>query len=327
MLDKNMKLSRVNRLVRLLTTLQSGQNYSVKELTENLNVSRRTVFRDLKDLEAIGVPYYFDSKTGGYSIEQTYYLHPIDLKLNEALSVLMLIHNARKMIPFPFHRSALMAGLKIENNLPNSVKQFCKSSLNNISFKKGRTANCDDLEKKFCDIQNAIRNKQPIKMCYESLYDKGYIELDLLPYHLIYNHRAWYLIGHSGLHEEVRTFKLMRIKNYTILNKKFNPPKNFDPNEHFGRAWAMIPEGRLWNIKLRFDAMVAKNVSEVRWHDTQSSHWNTDGTVDLEFRIDGLNEISWWVLGYGDKVKVIKPLQLRKKLLEISKAMVKNYEE
>ncbi len=96
-----MKLSRISRIVQILTTLQSGHGYSVDGLTKILGVSRRTVFRDLKELQAIGVPYHFDSKTGGYTIDPEYFLAPVDLNLQEALSLLLLIHKARRHLSVP----------------------------------------------------------------------------------------------------------------------------------------------------------------------------------------------------------------------------------
>ena len=85
----------------------------------------------------------------------------------------------------------------------------------------------------------------------------------------------------------------------------------------------MIPEGKLCYIKLKFSPKVAHNVAEVHWHSTQKAIWNDDGSVSLEFRVDGINEISWWILGYGDQVQVLAPKQLRKKVVEIAKNMAK----
>ena len=64
-----MKRSRINRVIEILTTLQAGKSYTVSDLSEMFGTSRRTIFRDLKELQAIGVPYHYDIKTGGYTIE------------------------------------------------------------------------------------------------------------------------------------------------------------------------------------------------------------------------------------------------------------------
>lgn len=318
-----MKIGRIGRVVKLLTTLQSGKKYGIKELMEVLEVSRRTVFRDLGELEKIGVPFYYDAGTKSYEIDPAYYLQPVDLKLQEALSLLMLVHKTVKFIPIPFQQSAVMAGLKIENNLPVSVREYCGMSLENVSFKKAQCEWCDNLDELFGKLQRAVKDKRVVRLKYKSVYgNEGVIKTDLKPMHLMYNRRAWYVLGFSSLHKEVRTFKLGRIIELELLGRRFVEDKKFDVSEHYGRAWSMIPEGRLWNVRLRFDSMVATNVSEVRWHETQKVQWNIDGSCDMEFRVDGLNEISWWILGYGDKVEVIKPVELRKRVLKVAENMV-----
>jgi len=317
------KLSRISRIVQILTTLQSGHSYSVDGLTKILGVSRRTIFRDLKELQAIGVPYHFDPKTGGYAIDPEYFLPPVDLNLQEALSLLLLVHKARNHLPVPFKNSALMAGLKVENNLPDKIRQYCNATLQNISIKPDSHAPMDLLDKVFSLLQNAIRKKRKVRLRYASFYEGTEIATILCPCHLMYNKRAWYVIGRSSMHKSVRTFKLNRIKSLQVQNKCFLENKTFDAHEYLGRAWSMIPEGRIYNVALRFSRKVAKNVSEVQWHYSQKTTQNPDGTLGAEFRIDGLGEISWWVLGYGDQVEVLAPAALRKRIRETARRMAK----
>jgi proteasome accessory factor B len=84
----------------------------------------------------------------------------------------------------------------------------------------------------------------------------------------------------------------------------------------------MIPEGRLYNVRLRFLPKVARSVAEVRWHSTQTVTFQEDGSVIIEFRVDGLNEITWWILSYGDQVQVLAPAALRQKVIKIAENMV-----
>lgn len=318
-----MKTSRISRIVRILTALQSGRNYSVDQLAEVVGVSRRTVFRDLKELEASGVPYKFDSASGGYRIDPEYFLPSIDLNLQEALSLLMLVYKGRSHLPLPFKNAALLAGMKIENNLPDQIQQYCNSALDNVSIHRHSHVPMKQLDSVFSVLQSAIRKKRKIKMHYHSIYDGGDIKLTLSPYHLFYNHRAWYVAGRSGMHKEVRTFKLSRIKTLQLANKCFLVDKKFDINEYLGRAWSMIPDGNIYNVKLRFTSKVARNVSEVRWHQTQKVTFEDDGSALVEFRVDGIGEIGWWILGYGDQVEVIRPVALRRKIAAVAKQMMK----
>jgi predicted DNA-binding transcriptional regulator YafY len=322
-----MKVSRITRVMKILTAMQSGRNYTVNELANTFGTSRRTVFRDLKQLSAIGVPYRYNSASGGYSIDPEFFLPPIDLNLREALALLMLVHKTRDQIQLPFKHSALLAGLKIENNLPHKIRQYCNTALKSISTYPAAQARSSELDTLFAQLQKAIAKKLKVNLRYESLFDEKTIETELRPYHLLYNQRAWYVLGYSSVHKSIRTFKLNRIKSLELCDKCFIDGDRFDVNEHFGRAWSMIPEGRLYNVKLRFLPKVAQNVVEVQWHSTQQAVWNDDGSVILEFRVDGLGEISWWILGYGDQVQVLAPEALRKRVIEAARNIIALNEE
>ena len=306
--------------------MQSGKSYAVEDLSKMFGTCRRTIFRDLKELQAIGVPYHFDSDTGGYVIDPEFFLPPVDLDLKEALSLLMLVHKVRDEIQLPFSKSAMLAALKIENNLPGNIRRYCNTVLKNISATVGAQAPVEShggLDTVFTQLQNAITKKRKINLRYNSLADKKIIAVELSPYHLFYNQRAWYVLGHSSLHKSTRTFKLNRIKSIQISDKRFVGGEDFDAHEYFGRAWSMIPEGRIYNIKLKFTPKVACNVTEVKWHSTQQVTYHDDGSATIEFRVDGLGEISWWILGYGDQVRIVAPRALRKRVVDMAKNMIK----
>jgi len=317
------KSRRVSRVVEILATLQSGRNYTAPQLAKIFGTSRRTIYRDLKELEAIGVSYHYDTTTGGYTMEPEFFLPPVDLKLEEALSLLLLVHKASEQVQLPFKNSALLAALKIENNLPAKIRQHCNTALRSISTKAAAQAPIRELDNTFAQLQKTIEKKQKVSIRYHSLFDGRDIELELCPYHLLYNQRAWYVVGLSGMHNSVRTFKLARIRQLKTLSQYFVDDGNFDLSEYLGRAWSMIPEGRIYNVKLRFLPKVAENVAEVRWHSTQKVTHNGDGSVIVEFRVDGLGEITWWILGYGDQVQVLHPKRLRQKIIETAKNVAK----
>ena len=321
-----MKTSRISRVMQILTTLQAGKSYAVGDLSKMFGTSRRTIFRDLNELQAIGVPYHYDAKAGGYAIGPEFFLPPVDLSLQEALSLLLLAHEASKQIQLPFKRSALLAALKIENNLPVKIRQYCNSALRSISTKAAAQALVRQeggLDKTFAQLQGAIHGKRKVSVSYYSLFDGKIIELELCPYHLLYNCRAWYVLGFSDLHKSVRTFKLSRIKELEITDKCFVGGDKFNLADYLGRAWSMIPEGRIYNVKLRFLPKVAENVTEVQWHSTQQVARNPDGSATVEFRVDGLGEMTWWILGYGDQVQVLAPKALRTRVAEIAQNIIK----
>ncbi len=329
-----MKSSRVSRVVQILTTLQAGRGYTAAELSRMFGVSRRTLFRDLKELQNIGIrpqlsPLRPRSKSAGeqygYTLAPEQFLPPVNLNLQEALGLLLLVHKMRAQIQLPFKNAALLASMKIESNLPPRVRRYCEHALAKISAKaspQAPTPKSPGLDSIFSTLQSAIAQRRKIRIRYDSLFNGGAIDSDLSPYHLFYNQRAWYVVGHSSVHKSIRTFKLNRIQNAGILEDTFVDGDNFDLADYIGRAWSMIPEGRIYNVRLRFAPKVANNVAEVLWHSTQKVIRNADGSATLEFRVDGLGEITWWILGYGDQVEVIAPAALRTRIADIAHKMM-----
>jgi proteasome accessory factor B len=305
-------------------------------------VSRRTLFRDLKELQNIGVAPKFSRLTplrpsksnagttsGGYTITPSTeggFLPPVNLNLQEALGLLLLVHKMRGQIQLPFKNAALLAAMKIECSLPPRVRNYCDHALARITAKAGAQApapGTPGLDSIFNTLQSAAAQRRKVRIHYDSLFDGQTIDCVLSPYHLFYNQRAWYIVGRSSIHKTIRTFKLNRIKETQILDDQFDDGDNFDLTEYIGRAWSMIPEGRIYDVRLKFTPKVANNVSEVQWHQTQKVKRNPDGSAIIDFRVDGLGEITWWILGYGDQVEVLTPAALRSRIAEVAREMVK----
>ena len=318
-----MKQSRIGRILQILTAMQSGQNNRVGDLVEMHKLSRRTIFRDLKELRAIGVPYHYDAKTGAYTMEPEFFLPPINLNLQEAFSLLLLARKASSQVQSPFKTSLLRAALKVESNLPSQIKQYCQTALRNISMKAGTQIRMDSLNEIFGQLMIAILRKRVVSIRYYLPREQKSIVIHLDPYHLRYNENQWYVFGKSDLDQDVRAFKLNRIKELNTLDKCFVNEEKFDIREYLGRAWSMLPEGRLYNIKLRFSPQVARDVAEVQWHSTQTVTFEGNGSAIIEFRVDGLNEITWWILSYGDQVQVLAPRILREKIINIAQNMTR----
>ncbi len=318
-----MRASRLSRVVQILTALQSEQHYRVDDLAKMFGVSRRMVFRDLKDLQKAGVPCHYDKKAHYYTMDPRFFLPAPDLSTQEALGLLLMVYKARNHIHFPFKDSALRAALKIENNLPGKIRRYCNTALRNISIKADPQVRMDLLNKIFAQLLEAILKKRVVNVRYYLPRERESIVTRLSPYHLRYNDCTWCVIGKSTIHKGVHNFQLNQIKELNILDKCFIEDEKFDVHEYLGRAWSTTPEGRLYNVKLKFLPEVAHSVSEVQWHSTQTVTFEDDGSAIVEFRVDGLNEITWWILSYGDQVQVLAPKILRQKIIKIAQSMVK----
>lgn len=322
-----MELTRLHRVLRLLTLLQSGEPLTVAELMAELNVSRRTVFRDLDALRDAGVPCFHESGRG-YRIAPGFFLPPVNLTVAEALGLMTLAKAASAQREQPFSGPVVEAVRKLVAMIPPPIREACQGIMTNVSVRPAPAASPNGARNYHALLQQAIDERRVVALDYTSVFQgEGRIRLHLHPYHLHFAARAWYVIGYSEKHRQVRTFKLSRIESLDLLERRFRSDNGFDIDRHLGKAWQLIPEGRVYRVELLFTPKVATNVCEVRWHATQKHRTLDDGSCLMTFEIDGLNEISWWLLGYGDQVVVRKPAALRKLVAKRHRAALERYRD
>ena len=321
-----MRISRLQRILRLLSVLQSKRLHTPDELARRLEISRRTVFRDLESLRKAGIPYCHDEKRGGYRlISDGFLLPPLNLNLSESLALLLVTSNTDNIMSEPFGCHIQRAAMKIESALPSHIQRHCGVVIRNTSIQQGRRPSKANAPENFSTLRHAIANSQKVEILYESFYERQSITTILSPYHLHFANSGWYVMGHSSFHRQVRTFNIARIRAIKLLKSLYLLDRPFGIDQYLGLAWSLIPEGRLYDIKLRFKPMVASNVAETLWHSTQKLSWRSDRQLDFEVCVDGLGEIVWWILGYGDQVEVLSPVELRDKLSAMAAGIVSLY--
>jgi predicted DNA-binding transcriptional regulator YafY len=320
-----MKIPKAARMMKILTALGAGNNLTVDKLSELFSTTKRTIFRDLNELGKLGIPVHRNAKTDRYSIEPRFFAASLSLDSQEALALLMLAYNAKNLTNMELGNSALIAALNIENRLPGSTRRYCNSVLKRISIKAGPQALKDCSGEIFGAIQKAMWERRVVKMHYCSFGDSAVTELS--PYHLMYSSSEWHIFGNSSFHHGVRSFRLNHIKELKFSNKHFTDGEDFDVYKFIGGAWETKPEGKSYDIKLHFSSEIASSVAQVRWHSTQTVIFNEDGSVIMEFCVDGLNEILWWILSYGAEVHVLAPQVLRDKVSSVAQSIAKLYDQ
>lgn len=307
-----MKPSRVHRLLKLITMLQSGRSYLADDLARELKVSRRTLFRDLEMLHLANIPLVYNRGRHTYTIEKGFFLPPINFTFPEVLALMTLVHKHANPRTLPALASAVSAMLKIETTLPPEIREYCGSALGRLSYRPAPETHGGGLADTFELLWQAVCEQKTVRVAYDSYFEGREIRTKIDPYHLTFIARAWYVLAYSHMHREVRTFKLDRFVRVEPTGRTFRPDEAFDPARYFGRAWRMIPGTRRQRVKIRFSPKVAGNVEEVLWHPTQQTTVADDGSLIYEVEVDGVEEIAWWVLGYGREAVVEKPAALRK---------------
>jgi proteasome accessory factor B len=305
-----MKQSKTYRLLKLIGLLQAGRGYDVEGLADACGVTRRTIFRDLDILREVGIAIVFDDLDRRYRIPGPAFLPAMKFTADEALAIIALCHEYGGRLPFL--EPARAAAVKLETNLPVALRKRLRHAAEAVEMWPSPANPLDGQGEIYQQLLTAVASRQAVRISYHSLAERKDLLLKLYPYKLLFSRRSWYVIGRSDIHREPRTFNLSRISKLEPLRQKFTVPRLFSLQRYLRSAWHLIPEpGRARKIVVRFSPMVAQNVAEVAWHRSQQLKRNADGSLDFIATVSGLNEVSWWILGYGDQAEVLSPLALR----------------
>ncbi len=285
------------------------------------------MFRDIKTLRGLGFSIEPNSETRNYEAHNALILPEVQFEMEEVLALTTLGLTDGGHEHTPFVKAARRAVMKLLNSLPHAMQDNIRDVDRVLTIVPEPIHPIKEFSDFFDSLFEAYRSKRAVRIRYKSPVEQEF-ETVLEPYRLFFCRHCWYVIGRSSLHRERRTFSLGRIKKLEKTNISYEIPAGFSLKQYLGNAWQMIREPGLdQKVTVQFSPLVAQNVAEVSWHPTQHIVWNEDNTMDYTVTVSGLNEISWWILGYGREAKVLRPPKLRKIIQQHAQEMLKQYSE
>jgi len=311
------KAARLQRIERLLYNTAGGMR--VNELAERCGVDRRTIYRDLAALEEMGVPIWQDQ--GRYGIERTTYLSTVRLNLNEAVALFfaarLLAHHSDEHNPHVV--SALQ---KLAASLPNATISAHIARVADLIRARPLRANYMRVLE---TITRAWADRRRVDLEYRAASGEMTRRV-IAPYVLEVSRSepASYVIAFDELRGALRTFKLERVTDATILDDGYTIPEDFDPYQRLSSAWGVMDETEV-EVRLRFTATAASRVRESVWHHSQRITDGADGGCEMTIRVGGVREIRSWVLSWGADVEVLAPDALRDDVAEHAQRMASMY--
>ncbi|MEK6676049.1 MAG: WYL domain-containing protein [Planctomycetota bacterium] len=320
-----MRSKRLERLLRLIQSLQTGRQGTIDEISKSVGVSRRTIFRDLEILSRAGINFTFDRDTKQYATGESTVLPPVSLTQAEAFAVLLGMRILLAWQIVPEANVAASAAAKIESLVPASLREHCNRLLDRIRILPPQSSDCSAIADILPLVQQVLTMQVKVKVRYDSYCERRVLNLVLHPYFLICTIRGWYLIAFCETRKNIRTFKVERLLQIQALTIGFRIQPTFDITNYFGYAWYMIRGDRCFHIKILFSKKVAAAVDEISWHKTKQTTFLDDGSLIFEADVEGLQEIICWVLSYGGNATVIEPPELREAVLQHVRALEEQY--
>lgn len=175
-------------------------------------------------------------------------------------------------------------------------------------------------------ITKALRERRELSFSYEGLREDSPRTRRVRPLHLTLTNGQWYLLGEDVSLGEIRTFSLARMTRVLVTKKTFSENSAPDVDQSIAPVFG-VPFGdtKATEVRLRFEAEVAKPVTEREWHASQRVKRLGDGRVELFLRVRLTRQFANWIRSWGENVEVLEPKELRNEIAESARKMLARY--
>jgi predicted DNA-binding transcriptional regulator YafY len=275
-----------SRLLTLLSLLQTRRDWPGGELAERLEVSRRTIRRDVERLRGLGYPVEsLTGPAGGYRLAAGTAMPPLLLDDDEAIAIAVGLRTAARASVTGIEETSVRALVKLEQVLPAHLRRRVQAlgATTTILPAAGPTVDPQVLTV----LAGACRDSECVRFGYRAR-DGAFGRREVEPAALVNRGRRWYLVCWDRGRKDWRTFRVDRIEEPSPLAVRFRP------RELPGGDPAAFVEQRLVSLPSRYEARLTLHAAA----DAIGTPWGTVTPIDerrCEYRT-GDDDLGWLAL-------------------------------
>lgn len=300
-------MSKIGNILKMLFILKKNKKVKIKDLEEELNVNEKQIRRYKKELEEYFIIESTTGPDGGYELKQSYFPFTTILTKEEIVKLKIAIE------AIEYENSKELQGIvdKLNFNLFNKQEEMLfTEELISYSKPKGEIENTD----KYKDIYDAIINQKILIITYSG--NNGESDRRIEPYKYIKYKGEYYIIARCLNKQDIRYFKLPRIKEYIITSYTFEKTIDIDEYISHERENSLgIFGGEVINIQLKIRRPMANTIKERIWVENQVIHDEGEYII-FEAPMKKGPEMTSWILSMGEHIEIIKPLELKEEIKE-----------
>jgi proteasome accessory factor B len=314
------------RLHVLITLLNSTGGLTVYDIADRLGTSVRTAIRYLDALQRAGEPLSEDKdgRRKVWRLRPSARYESIRLTMSQMVALFL----SRRVFDF-------LAGTGFKEDLDDVFARI------EATLKRKDFADVRNLDRKIYDVNEAphiykerledvndmttaLLREERLRVRHDSV-GSGKTAFVIEPLTLLIYKKGVYLIANSLHHGAVRTFALDGFREVDWLRRdRFEYPSEYHPSQISEGAFGLFG-GKPERIRVFFDEKVARFVRRRKWHPSQRIR-NADGGIILTMNVAPSVEVITWILGFGDKARVLEPAQLRTEIAAELRRAAAHYE-
>jgi len=318
---------RASRLVNLLLLLQSRGGLTATQLAEELEVSVRTIHRDVEELSAAGVPIFAErGPLGGIRLVDGYRTRLTGMTADEA-EALFLSGLSGPAAQLGLGTVVAAAQLKVMAALPPELRSRASRLVQRFHLDAAGWFQANEEVPHLATLSTAVWEGRAVAVDY----DRGdeVVDRTIGPLGLVLKGGIWYVV--ASVDGQVRTYRASRVVGATLLDEPVDRPDGFDLASFWVESSAAyereqpsvvvdvrVREDQAWRINQVFGRGTVAGAERV----TESGH---PGTIRLRIRLGYPDEVPGLLLAIGHNLEVIAPIDIRDKVVMLANRIAARY--
>lgn len=319
---------RADRLLSILLLLQVHRRLTARNLAARLEVSERTIHRDMEALSAAGFPVFAERGIGGgWMLVEGYKTNLTGLNRDE-IQALFLTKPLRLLADLGLKKASDAAFIKLSAALPSAHRDNAEHARQRIHIDLAGWNHSKESIEFLPLLQQAVWEERKLKFTYERAGACDSVERLANPLGLVAKGSAWYLV--AAVESEIRSYRVSRVVDAKLTDDPCVRPKDFDLAGYWEQS------------TVDFKAQLPQYAAIVRAHPDivprlrfagrfarigQADAPNADGWIRVTLRFDVEEMAIEWVLSFGAKMEVIEPATLRDKVITAAQSVIAFYAE
>lgn len=304
---------KLDRMLAIITYLLNHDKVKAQELADRFEVSVRTIYRDIDTISQAGIPIVaYQGAEGGISIIEGYKLDKSILTSDEVFKIVTGLKGLHSI------SEDVKIKLLIEKLTNIANKSDYMPTGNEIVIDLSPWNKNDQLSLRLQEIKNAIRERKIIEFIYYS--NEKLTERKVEPHVIVFKQTNWYLYAFCLLRQDFRLFKLRRMNGLKITDDSFVARDYSMDNVNWDEEL-----DRYSTIVVLFDRSMKYSVHDIFGVDNYEIA--EDGRLKVTFHMGISGWLHGFLLGFGDKIEVLEPIELREMIKNIAKRVCKIYKD
>ena len=304
----------VIRQWKVLHALESSRHgATIDALADDLQVTTRTIRRDLAALQEAGFPLFDERDDDGRAHWRLEGQALKGLETGFTLAEICALYLSRNMLEAvagtPFQRDLTLAFTRLEKMLSPRMRQFLDRLPHVLAAKPGPRARGSGTSPDLvARLLEATLHYRVATMKYNSVSSGRMKDYVIHPYRLAFAQGGLYLLAYVPEYKDVRTFAIDRIAAVSLDKQTFTPNRAI-PDDVFGNSLG-VNTGPASRVDIAFDKRVAPYIRARVWHPSQTLRESAEGGLVLTLDVCLDVALRSWILSWGSSARVLSPESL-----------------